>query len=212
MAPPLLIRMGESGSVLIMRNLIVYAALAAACAWPATARAQGGGEVQGFGGLTVGTSTFGSAVSSTFGGRVAAGLTPNLQVIGEGGRMADIKSPLFDLVDYADPGVHVSAFYGEGGVRFLGASPRSTIRPYGEATAGFAKLTTRVSGLSGVADGIVDVALDLVNTTRPMLGVGTGVLIQGGPLSVDIGYRYKKISAGNAIVAALNAGKDYQIN
>jgi hypothetical protein len=29
---------------------------------------------------------------------------------------------------------------------------------------------------------------------------------------VDLGYRYKRIAAGNAIVAALNVGKDYGIN
>ncbi|MEN3337051.1 MAG: hypothetical protein V7647_727, partial [Acidobacteriota bacterium] len=34
----------------------------------------------------------------------------------------------------------------------------------------------------------------------------------GGPVSLDIGYRYKKISAGNAIVSALNGGQDYRVN
>jgi opacity protein-like surface antigen len=56
------------------------------------------------------------------------------------------------------------------------------------------------------------VALDLVNTTRPVLGVGGGVEIHGGPVSFDVGYRYKKISAGNVVVSALNAEKDFQIN
>ena len=196
-----------------MRKLLVFVAFAL-CAIPATARAQNGGEVQGFGGLTVGTSTFGSAVSSTFGGRVAGDLTPNLQVIGEAGRLADIKSPLFDvLAEYAPVGVRVSAFYGEGGVRFLAGSPRAAIRPYGEATAGFAKLNANVNGLpGGLVDPIVDVALDLVNTTRPVLGVGGGLEIHGGPVTFDVGYRYKKISAGNAIVSALNAGNNFQIN
>jgi opacity protein-like surface antigen len=195
-----------------MRKLIVLGALAAACAIPSTARAQAANsEVQGFGGLTVGTSTFGSAVSSTFGGRIAIGLTPNLQVIGEGGRLADIKSPVFDLLDFTDVGVHVSALYGEGGIRFI-ASPRSSVRPYGEATAGYARLNASLSGLGGRTDALVETALNLLDTTRPMLGVGTGVLFQGGPLSVDIGYRYKKISPGNTLAAVLNSGKDYQIN
>src|SRR4051794_9640984 len=130
-----------------MRKSIVIVALAFVAALPVSARAQDArsrahdpnSEVQGFGGLTVGTSTFGSAVSSTFGGRVGIGLTPNLQVIGEAGRLADIKSPLFDLLDFTDIGVRVSAFYGEGGVRFI-ASPHSAVRPYGEATAGVARL------------------------------------------------------------------------
>jgi opacity protein-like surface antigen len=195
-----------------MRRLMMTAALLAGCMLPAAASAQEPkSEVQGFGGLTVGTSTFGSAVSSTFGGRVGVGLTPNIQLIGEAGRMADIKSPLFDVLDFTDIGVHVSAFYGEGGIRFI-ASPHSAVRPYGEATAGFARLNAGLSGLGGRTDAIIDTALGLLNTTRPVLGVGTGVLIQGGPLSVDIGYRYKQISAGNTLASVLNAGKDFQIN
>jgi opacity protein-like surface antigen len=178
---------------------------------PSAANAQGRSDVQGFGGLTVGTSAFGSAVSPTFGGRVNVGLTPNIQVIGEAGRLADIKSPLLDLIDFTGVGVRVSALYGEAGVRFI-ASPRSAVRPYGEATAGFARLNASVSGLSGRTDAIVDTALGLINSTRPMLGVGTGVLLQAGPMSVDLGYRYKKISPGNTVAALLNAGKDYQVN
>jgi opacity protein-like surface antigen len=194
-----------------MRKLIILSALVV-CAWPATARAQNGNsEAQGFGGLTVGTSAFGSAASPTFGGRVGIGLTPHLQVIGEAGRLADISSPLFDLLDIADIGVRVSAFYGEGGVRVI-ASPHRAVRPYGEATAGFARLNVGISGLSGQADGLVNIALNALNRTQPMLGVGGGVLVQGGPVSVDLGYRYKKISGGNTIASALNAGNAYQVN
>jgi len=195
-----------------MRRLVVLAATAV-CLFPAVARAQSrNSDVQGFGGFTVGSSTFGSALSSTFGGRVNIGLTPNLQAIGEGGRLADIQSPLFDVLDFTGVGVHVSATYFEGGVRFLGASPHSVVRPYGEATAGFAKLNTGVSGLSGEVDEYVDAALNLLNTTHGVLGVGGGVLLQSGPLAVDIGYRYKKIDAGNSIASFLNAGNNFDIN
>ena len=193
-----------------MNKLIVIAALTV-FAWPAAARAQARSDVQGFGGATVGTSSFGSAISPTFGGRVDIGLTDNLQVIGEGGRMADIKSPLFDLLDFTDVGVRVSAYYGEAGVRFI-ASPHSAVRPYGEATAGFAKLNAGVSGLGGSTGAIVNTALNLIDSTRPMLGVGGGVLFQSGPISLDLGYRFKKISAGNTIASALNAGNDYKVN
>jgi opacity protein-like surface antigen len=194
-----------------MRKLILLLALSV-CAWPAAARAQSGnGEVQGFGGLTVGTSTFGTAASPTFGGRVGVGLTEHIQVIGEAGRLADISSPLFDVLDFTNIGVRVSAFYGEGGVRFI-ATPRSTIRPYAEATAGFARLNAGISGLDGRGGALVDLALNALNRTQPMLGVGGGVLVQGGPVSVDLGYRYKKISGGNTIASALNAGNAYQVN
>lgn len=193
-----------------MRKLILVSAL---LVWPAAAHAQSGNnDIQGFGGITVGTSTFGSAASPTFGGRVGVGLTDHIQLVGEAGRLADISSPLFDLLDFTDVGVRVSAFYGEGGVRFI-ASPHSAVRPYAEATAGFARLNAGVSGLGGTGGAIVNTALNVLNRTQPMLGAGAGVVLQGGPLSVDFGYRYKKISAGDALSTILSAGNDgYQIN
>jgi hypothetical protein len=195
-----------------MQRLMMPVALVAALVIPGTARAQSGhAEVQGFGGITVGTSTFGSAAAPTFGGRVAVDLTPNIQAIGEGGRLADIKSPLFDLLDFTSVGVRVSAWYGEGGIRFI-ASLHSNVRPYAEATAGFARLNAGVSGLSGPTGAIVDAALNALNRSQPMLGVGGGVQLGRGPVTVDAGYRFKKISAGNTIASALNAGKDFQIN
>ena len=195
-----------------MRKLILLFGVAV-FAWPAAAVAQqGNSDVQGFGGLTVGTSTFGSAASPTFGGRVGIGLTDHIQLVGEAGRLADISSPLFDLLDFTDVGVRVSAFYGEGGVRFI-AAPHSAVRPYAEATAGFARLNAGISGLGGSTGAVVNTALNLLNRTQPMLGVGGGIVLQGGPLSVDLGYRYKKISGGDALTTILNAGNDgYQVN
>ena len=194
----------------MMRNAVIVAALAAALAMPSAAHAQQT-QVQGFGGMTVGTSTFGSAVTPTFGGNVAADLAPNMQVIGEAGRLNDIKSPLFDLLDFTSFGVRVSAWYGEAGVRFI-ASPRSTVRPYSDATFGFARLNAGVTGLSGSTDAIVNAGLNLINSTRPMLGVGAGVQIGRGPIALDLGYRYKQISPGNTIASLLNANRPYRIN
>jgi opacity protein-like surface antigen len=195
----------------IFGRKLVLALGMALLAWPATANAQARNEVQGFGGLTVGTSTFGSAASSTFGGRVGFGLTDNIEIIGEAGRLANLESPLFDLLSFTDVGVHVNAWYGEAGVRLI-ASPRSAVRPYGEATAGFARLNADVSGISGVSGTLIDAGLNLINSNRPMLGAGAGVQLGRGPVSVDLGYRYKQISAGNTIASALNAGKPYRIN
>jgi opacity protein-like surface antigen len=193
-----------------MRKWILLGAVL--LAWPAAAHAQSGNnDVQGFGGLTVGTSTFGSAASPTFGGRVGVGLTDNIQLVGEAGRLADISSPLFDLLDFTNVGVRVSAFYGEGGVRFI-AAPHSAVRPYAEATAGFARLNAGISGIGGTTGAIVNTALNTLNRTQPMLGVGGGVVLQGGPVSVDFGYRYKQISSGNALTSALNAGNPYKVN
>ncbi|MEN3338944.1 MAG: hypothetical protein V7647_2620, partial [Acidobacteriota bacterium] len=150
-----------------MKMLVVLVAAAgtlAASAAPAAAQSRHA-EVQGFGGVTVGTSVLGSAVSPTFGGRAGFDLTPNIQVIGEVGRLADIKSPLFDLLDFTDLRLRVSALYGEAGVRFV-AAPHSAVHPYGEATAGFARLDAGLSGFRGRTDAIIDTATNLINSTR----------------------------------------------
>jgi opacity protein-like surface antigen len=168
-------------------------------------------SIQGFGGVTFGTSSvFGTSASSTFGGQIAAGLTPNLQVIGEGGRMSDIKPPFFDVLEYTPTDLHVRAWYAEGGVRFI-ASPDSAVRPYGEATAGFARLNTDLSGVQGLLGTAVDTGLEFLNRTEPMLGVGGGVVLQTGPLSIDVGYRYTKILVSR-VESVLNGGNPYQVN
>ncbi len=196
----------------MIRKMLVPVVALMVCALPAAARAQSTNRsIQGFGGITFGTSSvLGTSTATTFGGTVTAGLTPNLQVIGEVGRMSDIKPPILDLLDFTPVGLRVSALYGAGGVRFI-ASPRSSVRPYAEATAGFARLSTGLSGLSGRTDTIVDTGLAFLNRTEPMLGAGGGIVLQGGPLTLDLGYRYKKIIA-NGVSAVLNAGRPYQVN
>jgi hypothetical protein len=194
-----------------MRRLFIVAAVIAACAFPSLVSAQSANtEVQGFGGLTFGSSTFGSTSASTFGGRVAIGLMPSMQVIAEGGRMTDIKSPLFEFLEFTPVGLRVSAWYGEAGVRLMAS--HSVVRPYFETTAGIARLTPNVSGVSGRADAIVDAGLAFLNRTEPMLGAGGGMLVQSGPVTLDLGYRYKKILAGGSVASALNAGSAYNVN
>jgi len=194
----------------MMRKRIAAGALAVACAMPAAASAQERkSDVHGVAGVSVGTSTFGSAVSSTFGGRAGIGLTPHLQVVGEAGRLAGIESPAFNVLDVSFS-VRVSAFYGEGGIRWI-VSPRSNVRPYGEVTAGFARLNAEAAGLDG-SNQFIDAALDQIDTTRPIAGVGGGVLLQAGPVSFDVGYRYKQIFAGDSVAAALNDGHNYHVN
>lgn len=195
-----------------MRRLFIVAATIAVCAVAPIASAQdGNAEVQGFGGLTFGSSTFGSTSAATFGGRVAVGLTPNIQIVGEGGRMSDIKPPIFDLLQYTPVGLRLSAWYGEAGVRFT-ATPHSAVRPYVETTAGFARLAPSIGGLNGRADAIVDTGLGFLERTEPLLGLGGGVLFQSGPMSLDVGYRYKKIMAGGTVASLLNGGDSYNVN
>jgi opacity protein-like surface antigen len=182
-------------------------------AWPAAGSAQPytftrtyNAMAQGFGGLT-----FDSARSATFGGNIAVSLTDNLQIVGEGGYFRDIKPSLLQTaLDFTPYDVRVSAFSGEGGVRFV-ASPRSAVSPYGEATAGFARLSAGVGGL-GSRGALVDTALGFFNRTEPLLGVGAGVLLQSGPLVVDVGYRYKKISGGNSLESFINRGTAFNVS
>jgi opacity protein-like surface antigen len=159
-------------------------------------------QVQGFGGVTV----RGLGTSQTFGGNIAVPVGGHVQVIAEGGRMNDIMSPtLATLLDFTPVDVHLKAYYGGAGLRILGSS-ENAVRPYAEATAGFARLRTGFSGAGSQGDAIINAGLQFLDTTRPMLGVGTGVMIEGGPVVVDLGYRFTKISAGNAIQSALTGG------
>lgn len=193
----------------MLRKLALAAVVIAA--FPTAALAQGRNEIQGFGGVTIGTSSFGSAASPTFGGQFTSALTDNIEVIGEAGRLADLQSPVFDLLDFSNFGVHVNAWYGEGGVRFI-ASPHSVVRPYAEATAGFAHLNASVSGLPGTVGGLVEVGLNLINSTRPLLGVGAGTQFGAGSIVFDVGYRYKQLSTGDTITSALNNGNAFHVN
>jgi hypothetical protein len=195
-----------------MRRVLILSA-SLLFALPAAARAQdANASVQGFGGLTFGTSSaLGRASTApTLGGIVAAGLTPNIQIVGEVGRLSDIKPPLFDLLDLTPVNLRVSAWYGQAGVRFI-ASPRSAARPYVEATAGMARLSTALSGFGGSTDLLIDAGLSFLNRTEPLLGVGGGVVLEGGPLALDVGYRYKQILA-SGVASALNTGNAYRVH
>lgn len=190
-----------------MRRALIATALAGALfVLPSAALAQNS-QISGFGGMTFGDVTD----STTFGGNIAVPLSDNLQVIAEGGRMANVLPSLAGtLIDLTPFDAGVSAWYGEAGVRFIG-SPHQTLRPYAEATAGFARLSTRVSGIGSTGTAIADAALTFFDRTDPLLGVGGGVIVQGGPLFVDLGYRYKKVLASHSVEGVLTGG-DFSVN
>jgi hypothetical protein len=189
-----------------MHQVLATAVIALVSLVPSMAYAQRG-QIQGFGGLTFGDVTS----SSTFGGGFAAPLTDNIEIIGEGGRMTDVMPSLIGtIVDFAPVDFRVSAWYGEAGVRWIG-SPYRAVRPYGEATAGFARLTGGFNGAGDGVDEIVNRALGFVSRTEPLLGVGGGVLLQGGPVFLDLGYRYKKILARDSLQSLLTGG-DVSVN
>jgi opacity protein-like surface antigen len=162
-----------------------------------------GGHIEGFGGTTFGTS----ASAPTFGASVAVPLGDNVQVLGEAGRLTDIKASLLDsALDFTDLDVGMSAWYAEGGVRFIG-SRHSAVRPYAQATAGVARLKPSV-GVDGWLGAITNTGLTFLSQTEPLVGAGAGVIVQGGPLMVDLGYRYKKILAGGGLSSAFALGTD----
>lgn len=187
-----------------MRRAFIATAFVCALALPAAARAQNA-QIQGFGGLTFGDVTS----SATFGGGIAVPLGDNMQIIAEGGRMSDLMPSLAGtLIDLTPIDFGISAYYGEAGLRVL-APPHRAVRPYAEATAGFARLRGTLDGTR--VDGVVNTALGFLGRNEPMLGVGGGVILQGGPVFVDLGYRFKKIYASDSLQALLTGG-DFNVN
>lgn len=180
------------------RNSLLIAAFVTVLALPSAARAQNS-QIGGFGGLTFGDV----ANDTTFGGGIAVPLSDNIQIIAEGGRMTDVM-PSFvgEILDFTPLDVRVSAWYGEAGVRFIGPSSKA-VRPYAEATAGFARLRT---GFDGPGDDFVNGVLGVFDRNEPLLGVGGGVIVQGGPVFLDLGYRYKRIMAGDSLQSLLTGG------
>lgn len=187
-----------------MRRFLIAAPLIiGALIVPSTARAQTRAvQVQGFGGVTL----RGFTDSTTFGGTVAVPITENIQIIGEAGRLTDVmSSTLATLLDFAPIDMRLSAYYGEGGVRLVGGRG-SGVRPYAEATAGFARMRIGFTGAGSRQDAIINAGLQFLDRTEPLLGVGAGIILQGGPAVLDLGYRYKKIRAGSAVQSALTGG------
>ena len=190
-----------------MRKFAIAAAIAAAIFTPSSARAQEHAQLGAFGGLTFGDTTS----ATTFGGSLGAPLGSHLQIVAEGGRLDDLMpSTIGMLLDLTPVDVRLAAWYGEAGVRFR-ASPYSAVTPYAEATAGFARLGSRFSG-TGRADPFVNTALRFFDRTEPLLGLGGGFIVRGGPLMLDVGYRYKKIVASDSLQAMLAGGNGINVS
>jgi hypothetical protein len=180
------------------RGVLVVAVVAALLLLPSASLAQTHRSVvTGFGGMTFGNST----TATSFGGAVDVGLTDNVHAIGEVGRLMDVLPSSVDrFVDFAPVDVRISAFYAEGGVRLIGSAGRA-LRPYVDATAGMARLQPRYSG---PGDDFVNVGLQFLDSTEPLLGLGGGVMVHGGPLVFDIGYRFRKIFADSGLASVLD--------
>lgn len=159
--------------------------------------------VQGFGGLRLGST---ATTETAFGGLVVGKLTPNLQVVGEAGRISNVlPSTVGTLLTFTPFGVGVSAWYGEGGLRFT--STTSGIRPYAETSAGFARLRTELAGFgSGPIAPLANATLRYFDRTYPMATVGGGATFESGPFVADVGYRYRRIFSHD-LVTVLSFGQ-----
>lgn len=175
------------------------------CVAPGKALAQG--SVDAFGGLSVNNITEGSGLPVDFGGRVAVDLIPSVQIVGEVGRIGNVlPTNVTSLLSFTPFDVRASAFYGEGGMRFV-AAPHSAVSPYAEATAGISHLSLTVGGLETRTNPITRAALSVLDRTNPIAGVGGGVVFHAGPVVVDLGYRYHQVFADNLIGSLLSAGE-----
>jgi len=147
--------------------------------------------IQGFGGLQVGS--FGTP-QATFGAVITGAVTPNVQILGEGGRMSNILPPLTDtLIGFSPFGFSMSAWYMQGGLRFTTAGS-SGIRPYGETSFGFARMHASVGDLGNpIANVVADLGLPFLDRTDPMATAGGGVTFGHGGFVADLGYRYRRI-------------------
>ncbi len=173
-----------------MRTLPLAVALATALCVTSSASAQEPhAAVQAFGGLGVGSFT---TANTNFGGAVTGDLTPNIQLVGEVGRLGNVLPSMAQtLIGVSPVEFNVSAWYGQGGVRFTGGS--SSLRPYAEASAGIARLQPHLSGIGGLPAAIANAGLAFLNTTSPMASLGGGVMFQGGAFVADIGYRHRRV-------------------
>lgn len=168
------------------------------------AHAQGVGTAQGFGGYSIGAL---STPAPSLGGTLTLAVTPNIHVIGEAGRLGNVLPPLSSSV-FSVPGVKVSAFYGEGGIRALAGNAGSAFRPYVEGTFGAARLDVSSTRLNGVSNALLDVGSAFLDRTSPTLGVGGGVLAQAGPIVFDVGYRYKHLLDTGTLGTVLGLGQE----
>lgn len=193
-------------------HFVIVAALAVGLSVLTPSATSGQTSLDGFGALSVDhlASLGDSDFPVDFGGRVSLDVVPAVQVFGEFGRIGNVLPGIVALpLRFLPVDVRVSAFYGEGGVRLL-AAPRSPVTPYVEGTAGVANLSFGARGLGATTDALVRAALNLVDTRDPMLGAGGGLLIRGGPVHVDAGYRYKRILPNDALSSMLSFGQELQ--
>ena len=103
-----------------MTRLTTAVVFVASLAVPGHASAQERSFVQGFGGLSLGSSFGFTNSSSDFGGVFGSHVTPNMTIVGEAGRIGNVLPPVADaLFDLSPFDYSASAWYAQGGVRSI---------------------------------------------------------------------------------------------
>jgi hypothetical protein len=186
-----------------MRSVHCAVVLGFALAASDLASAQGSGTAQGFGGLSVGQL---AEPTPSLGGTLTVALTEHVHLVGEAGRLGNVLPPLANEA-FSIPGVRVSAFYGEGGVRAFAGRSTAGVRPYVEGTVGASRLNVTSSRLSPLGNAALGLGTALLDRTSPTLGVGGGLLAQAGPVVIDLGYRYKELLNTGTLGTVLGLGQ-----
>ena len=169
--------------------------------------AQERASLEGFGGLSINGLPSAASPLPSLGGTVTFSLIPGIDIIGEAGRLGNVLPTMSSAAfSAAQTGLRASALYGEAGARFV-IAPASVVTPYAEATAGVARLQLRSDQLGSMTNAAVSLAVNLVEGATPTLGVGGGILLRGGPMIFDIGYRYKQLFASDLTRLALGFGQ-----
>jgi len=168
-----------------------------------TAGAQTRGTAQGFGGFAINQSV---DTLPSLGGNVTMALTEHVHVIGEVGRLGNVAPSLASSL-LEVPGVHVSALYGEGGLRALAGGSNSAVRPYVEGTFGVSRLDVSSTRLNSFGNALIDVGTSFLDRNSPTMGVGGGVLLRTGPVMFDVGYRYKQLLDTNVLSTVFGLGQ-----
>ena len=192
----------------IMRHLSrVLPFVVVLAAAPVTATAQERASLEGFGGLSINGLPSAASPLPSLGGTVTFSIIPGIDIVGEAGRLGNVLPTMSSAAfSAAQTGLRASALYGEAGARFVMA-PASVVTPYAEATAGVARLQLRSDQLGSMTNAAMSLAVNLVEGATPTLGAGGGILLRGGPMVFDIGYRYKQLFASDLTRLALGFGQ-----
>jgi hypothetical protein len=164
-------------------------------------------SVQGFGGVGMGSFT---TPNTNFGGAITGDLTPNIQLVGEAGRLGNILPSTTQVLFGLSPvALTASAFYAQGGIRLTSGS--GSLRPYAEASGGIARLTPHVTGFDGLPGAVTNAGLAFLNRTAPIGTVGAGVTLHAGNFVADAGYRYHQVFS-DSWMQALGLGRSLSTN